>query len=344
MIKNSNQKGFIALMMFVMLTLCATMVSLFLTRGTIYRYSVNSFLSEQKINWQLKSALAVAQSFLNIDISSTQTDPAQADLSGENDAKMLVKMLLGRTQRVTSEMFGEEPGIIIEGSIQPESGKININALYDFTNKKFINEGATNGDRKKFAEWLFNKIAQETGGASLFGVFSEYLKNRAYPLHDVTELLLIPEFASYFEEALFLEVEEKNKPIKKLYLMDLFTVSSETDTIQPWFLSSTLIKLLGGQAVTLDEEMLEKLRQNFALTMDWEKKWDETIAVLYDIKFDNLAEEVKSMLTQQFEVTIFSITLRMHDKKNKAGLYSLLKKKTEKNALNTYDIIKIYQI
>ena len=78
--------------------------------------------------------------------------------------------------------------------------------------------------------------------------------------------------------------------------------------------------------------------------MDWAKKWNETVGILYGIKFDNLPEEMKSILTQQFEVNIFSITLNMHDEKNKAGLYSLLKKKTEKNGLSTYDIVRMYQI
>lgn len=336
----NNKKGFIVLAMFVMLTLCATMVSLFIVRGMMYRQSIGYFLSAEKMNLQLQSGLAVVQNLL--DQKSVQKDSQQQSKSGGDQVQVLTKFLLGRSQKVTSEMFGEKPGVTIDGILQPECGKININGLYDFANKKFVKEGESSGDRKKLAEWLFSRIAQIKGGVSLFSSFADYLKRRSYPLNDVTELLLIPEFADYFEDAIFVR-PSKDRKKEKLCLTDLFTVVSETDTIQPWVLSPSLITLLGGSAAVLNEKTLEGPMKNFSQKMDWAKKWNETVGILYGIKFDNLTEEMKSILTQQFEVNIFSITLSMHDEKNKAGLYSLLKK-TEKNGLSTYDIVRMYQI
>ena len=109
-------------MMFVVLTLCASMVSLFMARGTIYRYSMSSFLLSQKIHLQLQSGLAVAQSMMESDADSSQNDSQQPAVPGGEEGKLLMKLLLGRSQKITSEMFGGKSGVIIEAAVQPESG------------------------------------------------------------------------------------------------------------------------------------------------------------------------------------------------------------------------------
>ena len=348
---NHKQKGFIILMMFVMLTLCATLVSLFITKGTVYRYSMNTFLNRKKMNIQLQSGLAVAQNLITIQQedgaaaapSAGQANAAQASSSsGETD--LLMKLYTNLSRKVTPEMLGTTVDSNMMLSVVVETGKLNINGLYDFSKKKFVKEGEGSGDRKKLSQWVFDRIAQTGGGKSLFEPFSEFLKNRKFPLNDVTELLAIPEFAQYFYEAVFYDSSQKEGSHKKLYLSDLFTVVSETDTIQPWALSPSLIKILGGSVSSLDSKKIEASLKNFAAEMDWPKNWDGTVGNLYGIKFDNLSEEMKSILTAQFEATIFSITLKVHDHKNKVGLSALLKKKTEKSGQSTYDILRMYQI
>ena len=215
-------------------------------------------------------------------------------------------------------------------SVQVESGKININSLYDFANKKFVNEGSDSGDRKKLCEWLFDKIGQVQGGSSLFQPFANYLSNRKYPLNDVTELLSISEFSESFDDAIYYAPGSTSNADKKLCLTDLFTVVSETDTLQPWVLSPSLILLLGGNVGLVSADTLQDVLQKFSAQTDWSQSWDETIKNLYGIKFDNLSEEMKSILTSQFEATIFSISLNVHDQKGKADLYALLKEKNRR--------------
>lgn len=348
-----KQQGFIILMMFVMLTVCATMVSLFLVRGTVYRCTVKSFLSRKRLERQLESALAVVEKSLVVESQDSQSTPDQGDAqaqtsqqasSSDDSKKLLAAFLQNRFKKVSATMMGQTDGQTVMSSVVLESGKINLNSLYDFSKKKFVNEGQDSGDKKQFAQWLFGRIAEVRGGKSLFGPFAEFLEKRSTSLNSVTELLQISEFAEYFYDAVFYQASESQDQPMKLCLTDLFTVASETDTIQPWVLSPSLIVLLGGSVGSLDPKIAEQALQKFAAEMDWSAKWNDTVGVLYGIKFDNLPEEVKSILTSQFEANIFSISLSVHDQNHKAGLYALLKQNKDEKGLSTYDIVRMYQI
>lgn len=341
-----KQKGFIILMMFIMLTLCATLVSLFITKGTVYRYSMQNFLSRKKMNIQLMSGLAVSQNLITVQEQGEKSaqEKSQSGKTKNKETDILIRLYKNRNRKIAPEMLGETVDHNMVVSIGVESGKININSLYNFNKKKFIKEGESSGDRKKLSQWIFGRIAETNGGKSLFEQFSQFLKKRKFPLNDITELLTIPEFGEYFYGSVFDDLSIQKKAAKKLYLTDIFTVVSETDTIQPWVLSSSLITLLGGSVNSLDSKKVETALKKFSKKMDWPKNWNETVGNLYGIKFDNLPEEMKSILTAEFEVTIFSVALKMHDQRNKASLYALLKKKTEKNGLSTYDILRMYQI
>jgi hypothetical protein len=344
-----NQQGFIILSMFMILTLCATLVSLFMIRGTIYGYSMRYFVSDKKNSLQLQSGLALAQKLITPSSnSSSQQSSAQQTTAGvssstDDPKAQLEQLLKNREKKITAEMLGETGDVDLLLSVVAESGKININSLYDFTNKKFVNQGSTTGDRQKLCQWLFDRIAQVRGGQSLFEPFAEFLKKRTAALNDVTELLAIPEFSEYFYQSVFYRSQLETEKKQPLYLADLFTVVTEDATIQPWLLSPSLIVVLGGKSASLGEKKIQEALKQFAATADWSTQWNETIGVLYGIKFDNLSEEMKSMLTPQFEATIFSVSLHIDSQKNAAGLCALIKKKTETNGLSTYDIARMYQ-
>ena len=358
MYQQHKQNGFVIVSMFMMLTLCATLVSLFMVRGIVYRYSMRYFLSDKKNSIRLQSGVALAQKYITPannskgQQSSAQQQSASASTgatssaasTGDDTKSQLMKLLQNREKKITAEMLGETDHAGMTLAVIAESGKININSLYDFKNKKFVNEGAKTGDMQKLCQWLFDRIAQARGGQSLFEPLVDFLKKRTVPLHDITELLLIPEFSEYFYQAVFYVPSQEKNAKQKLYLTDIFTVATEGATIQPWLLSSSLIIILGGTTSVISSKQIEEVLKNFAATADWAKEWDETIKILYGIKFDNLSEEMKSILTPQFEATIFSISLNMDDENNKAGLYALIKKKTETNGLSTYDMVRMYQI
>ena len=87
--------------------------------------------------------------------------------------------------------------------IGSEEGKININRAYDFEKHAFIGEGQPNGDMKQVFQDLFELI-KDTLNADLFADFERFLKERKYPLNDVTELLK--------------SFRRPKKPIKRFFL------------------------------------------------------------------------------------------------------------------------------
>jgi hypothetical protein len=240
-----------------------------------------------------------------------------------------------------------------------ESGKININGLYDLANKKFYNEGIEGKDCKVFATWLFDKIATLTEKPSLLQPFIEHVKQRKSPFNDVTELLAIKEFATCFQGAVFYAPALQNSgavPTRaKIFLTDIFTVCSENDTIQPWLLSAGLCALLDIPEKKSQQDKAENKEKDidlsaFKVQANWQQDWDKMLKPLYTIAYDKVPKVVQPFLATQFEVTTFSVlaTIRrdVGDEQNDmmTRIFAILKERKLSDNSIMYDVIKIYQV
>lgn len=221
-----------------------------------------------------------------------------------------------------------------------ESGKININSLYDFRLKKFINEGK-DGDRKKFCEWLFEKISTITREPSLFPAFEQFLKKRTTEFNDVTELLAIPEFAKIFNQKVFFKIQKNTS--EAIYLTDIFTVSTDTEMMNPWFFSQSWRILLDIKTKKLSKEEQKKLVESFKNKANWETDWNNSLKKIYEKDFQNLPKEIKSLLTTECEANIFSLLLSAAIGETTVTIFTILKKQSTEKSL-PFDIVKIYQI
>jgi hypothetical protein len=198
-----------------------------------------------------------------------------------------------------------------------ESGKIDINKIYDYKTKKFVGEGQKTGDYKKIMEALFERITPLVHGTDLFKGFEKFLKERHYNIQDVTELLLIKEFAAFknnvFYEPLAQKPSEKEMaPQQGIFLTDIFTVWSGKATITPWLISSSLGKLLKFQPirseVTKEQKMIQEQLKNFAIKTEWSSQtWDKQITPFYGITFKEVPEFAASLFNNTFEPTTFSV-------------------------------------
>ena len=90
-------------------------------------------------------------------------------------------------------------------------GKININRLYDFEKHHFLNEGQPQDDMKKMFQELFGLIKEQIQ-ADFFTDFEKFLKERKYPLNDVTELLNIKGFDVFKNTCFLILLRGKKNP------------------------------------------------------------------------------------------------------------------------------------
>jgi len=367
------QKGYILFITFSMLALCTALVSVFMVKGITHKKLAFGLLEQEQLNQFALSSLALGQSFLTVsaeDAKETEEGGQEADSAEKTDEKsdksekkapvdlnkLLVEKLLpviGKPQEFKFVDIKKDFPVVIHLTFFSETGKININSLYDLVNGEFYDEGVEGKDQKVFAAWLFDKISKITGKASLMVPFTEYIKQRKAPLNDVTELLKIKEFAACFSQAIFYDSEPKdqaqNKETKKLFLTDLFTVSCANDTIQPWLFSPSVCALLDIARKNDKNGILEKKEEKIDLSSfkqkaEWNKDWDNSLKPLYGISYDRIPELARGILATQFSATVFSVLASVTNENMTVKIFAILKQKRLPDGSIFYDIIKIYQV
>jgi len=369
-----KKPGYILFMTFSILALCTALVSAFLTKGMMHKQVTSIILEQEVMNQLALSIPALAQSFLSFSADDLkgldksdkpsgkdQGESVKQDSNEKEDTTNFHKKLLEKILPVVNIpqifMLKELDNTIpysINLTFFCESGKININGLYDQVHKKFYNEGSPDNDQKVFATWLFEKIAELTEQKSLLQPFIEHVKQRKLPFNDVTELLSIKEFAQVFQHNIFYDkvVDEKKN---KLFLTDVFTATSEDDTIQPWLLSPSVCALLGIEKEQKTQEFENKANKKidlsgFKITSSWQTDWDALLKPVYGITYDKIPLPVTGVLSKEFKVNVFSIGVTITresiegENNIKTRIFAILKEKKLPDDSITYDIIKVYLV
>lgn len=364
-----QQNGYILFITFAMLALCATITSLFFVRGMGHRYLVQVVSQQDRLQTLAQSAVEIAKSQLLVDPEelaqaqqeelAQKAEKAQMKDGDSGYQRLLLEKILPYMNRVqTYNLQYDVDGITAKVAYRlgSESGKININGLYDFVEGRFYNEGAAEYDMQKFTQKLFETIAKVTEQQSLYKPFVEHLKTRNTAFNDVTELLQIPEFAQQFKDRVFpplqlkkLEHAQEEKKDTTLYLLDLFTIVSEDATLDPWLLSPSICVLLGIPFEEMQDGKKEKSKeenmlQHFKVQPQWDVDWDLAVQPLYHVAYADLPDFIKPVLTQQVNPHIFSIMLRVTVGHLSATVYALVKSRRLHTKSLWYDVIKVYQL
>lgn len=210
----------------------------------------------------------------------------------------------------------------IQGTIQLclvcEEGKININRIYNFEKGTFNGQGQPKGDWQKLLIHVCRRIEEVLGGKDLFISLENFLKNRKYPLYDVTELLMIKEGETYpfdiFRDHIFYQPPDKKTDHTKatIYLTDLFTIFSDKNSIEPRLFSDSLLGILQlPQTVALDiakqTEQIKNIEKNFKTTSQWPQDWATQIKPFYEKELQSLMGGLDAILNTQFNPVYFSL-------------------------------------
>lgn len=354
------KRGYILFLLFTVLSVCSVLISLYFSQVIIYRQLMHLLISKEKTNRLAQSSISLVQALMT---PATKENEAKNTHSGgktkesepSEDQQLLTALFDCWNKESAYTVTSKDDGFdaIIKISVQSEQGKLNLNSLFDFEKKKFLFEGTPN-DRKKLCTWLFEKIAILTKKPSLFPAFEKYLVTRTFDFNDVCELLTVKEFADTFGSALFLTFPEQKidqQPLseqviepKDIFLTDIFTVSTEQETINPWLFSSSWCKILDLKPKQkLSDEEKKKIFSQVAKTANWDSDWNKNLKDFYQKEYKDLASEIKTILTTEFEANIFSLLLKVNIGETNSTIFTIVKSKAKDNLIN-FEIEKNYQI
>lgn len=324
MIYKRNQSGYILAVTLALMTLFMFIATYVSNKGLIFSSFSRTMVDREKARQLAYGGIQLAISQLSV---SQEKKPENANMSAQagkdqeakspqqSDGKVLLKAVLpqlGRLQKFNLKQNVEGITAEIGIMITSEEGKININRLYDFEKHSFIGEpvpGKTQAvkeeaNMKLIAQELFARIKERLDG-DLFGEFEKFLKEKKYPINDITELLSAKGF-EIFKDKIFRDpVLQPEKD--QVYLTDIFTISSSKQSIEPWLMSDSLVKLFNFKRDTNQNVAVDELLKNFKEKSDWKNDWDKSLKNLYGVSFQELPKSLMSLLNPVFDPKMFSV-------------------------------------
>jgi len=355
MMHKNNQSGYILAVTLALIALCMFISTYVFNKGFVFTRFSQTMVDREKARQlayggiQLAiGQLAIPPKKLEKKAAPEPTKGAQAGAATESDVKNLLKAILpnlNKAQKFALKQSVDGINGTISITLGSEEGKININRSYDFDKHAFVGEGQPNGDMKKMFQELFALI-KEKNNADLFADFEKFLKERKYPLNDVTELLKIKSF-EVFKNDLYYDpnVQSKSDDQKqKIFLTDIFTLASSKKEIDPWLFSDSMMVLLNlkqAKAPSADDML-----KNFKEQNDWKNDWNKIFKPIYDVEFNALPKSIATLLNPTFAPKIFSVLSQATVNKVTVSIWAILEyeKGTGKDAAPMVHIRNVYLI
>jgi hypothetical protein len=320
-----NKSGFIMMLSLMLIFLCMFLVLYIANKESI-------FVPYARIAVERKRAYILAQNGIQLALSQLvspkaptkdkgssskgSTEPTESGMgrgkSAEDNMKDMLTVVLptlNRWQEVTLTPNADGDEGVIKFCIMCEQGKFNLNALYDFKNKKFV-QPSRDVDMKKACKDIFAPIKSK-GSKELSDAFEAELKKRDIRFNDATELLT--RSFDVFKDAVFYEPPSEQGPKERpIYVMDLFTVWTKGTLINPWLMSDSVAGVFGfkrADAADIAERkkgVAQWLKQ-FKLKTQWQSDWDKLMKPMYGKEYNTIPKSLQPFLNSTFEATVFSV-------------------------------------
>lgn len=334
MTNTNNRPGYILMLTLALIALCMFISTYVFNKGFVFARFTHTMVDREK-------ARQLAYGGIQLGMSQLVVEPAKKEQGKEKEEKpkegkpaqepsesarllKVVLPLLNKPQKFTLKQAIEGVNGTLVLTLGSEEGKININRLYDFEKHKFLGEGQPNGDMKKVFQEIFALIKEKVN-ADLFADFEKFLKERKYPLNDVTELLKIKSFALFKNTLYFDPGAQSADPQKEtIYLTDIFTVHSSKKEIEPWLLSNSLLILLKLKQNNEKPPATEELLKGFKEQSDWKNDWNKIFKPLYGVDFNGLPKAIAGLLNPVFGPKIFNLLSQATVGKVPIGIFSIL--------------------
>ena len=350
------RKGYIIPFTLMLISVAVMIIVIIYQRGSLFVPYISTMHKREQARLLALSGIEIARSQLaHMVVKENKKEQPQESTEKkeepETDAQWLFRALIPTLNRWQEFPLKKESDGIngkIQIAIAAEAGKININQIYDFEKHAFIGQGAKDGkDWQAIMKIIFTKMKKELAiNENLYEQFEKFLKERQYKLNDATELLTLDAFRG-FDRTVFYEPPEQAK--RSVYLLDIFTVYGEQDTIQPWLFSDSMLALLGLKRATNKDvkqrkEMVAKEIKKFKPTMQWEQDWNTALKPLYGMEFKSLPKGVDTILETTFDPQMFSVVSYGEVGNVTQRVYAILERISEQNKNKTYYHVKVKKL
>lgn len=261
----------------------------------------------------------------------------QKPVSKQSQLKKLTA-LLNRWQTFSLTQTNEGVDGTCEIYLASERGKIDINSIYDFAQRKFVKRDGFDGE--KICQLVSEKLSSVLKSGNFAEFLSAFLKERGYPLDDLSQLIADKRFEK-MRDRLFMT------PDGGVALFDVFTLETQQAQIQPWFITAGLGSVLSFQVGKgIDKKVwqksLEKVPASMS-TLKWQDQWDQLLAPVYGKEYGKLTGEVKSLFAEKFESAPFSVVSYGKFGAFTTKVYAIIEEKvTDKGKITGYGIRKLY--
>ena len=256
-------------------------------------------------------------------------------------------MLLNRWQSYAlKEEFDGVDGSI-EFYVSCEDGKIPLNALWKFKEKKFIAPPELDA-KKLLANVMFVGNAAQKGQQPVLEKLAEFFKQRDKPLEDLTDLFSDDSFKSLATTWLPLPKNKEEGALQErgIYFGDFFTVALQDLKIQPLFFSASVkdmlnIKKESGDAAKFEEE-IKKIAGNIKESVNWEQQWNTILAPTYGVTYEKLSEDIKKMFEPRVGASTISVVSYGKVGNFTQKVFALLTQNVDADGYASYAIRKLY--
>lgn len=317
---NKAQSGYILLLTTFIVATSILLISLVVNRVATYRQLTRIAAEKESARLIARSGIDIAISELMIfapqkeekqtkkpnEKSSSQDQPQKSEEGDEESTADFVLKKLNRWQsfELTEKSEGMEATCDIY--ITSEQGKININNLYDFGQKKFKTIGTTDG--KKVLEFIADRLKPLFEGqqqkVDLVRLIEQALQEHG-PLDDISQIITAKD-NEVLHERMFPSKDQKDK----ITLFDLFT-TAKTQALHPLAVTPSTKRVLGFKEPSKDakekptNEQIDNILKK--QIKDWKVEWEPTLTMLYGINYDAVPEPIKSLFANKFEQNLFFV-------------------------------------
>lgn len=317
------QHGYILLLTTFIIATCLLLISLVVSRVSTYKQLTRSYTEKEIARLIARSGIDIAMSQLMIFVQDKKEEaqPVKKNLTQPNDqskqeenekkaqesAADFILKKLNTWQTFDFEDKHEGLEATCNVYITSEQGKINLNNLYDFKEKKFKQLGTVDG--KKALEFLTERLKPifdaEQKKVDLANLVEQIFQKNNGPFEDISQLAQGNNGVVIYNR-LFPSKEDQDK----ITFFELFT-TSQAKSIHPLALTSSM-KLIAGfkkpGKETKEKPSNEQIDNIINKQInDWKAEWDNVLSKIYGQTYDSVPETIKSLFANKFEPNLFFV-------------------------------------
>lgn len=215
-----------------------------------------------------------------------------------------------------------------------EHGKINLNEAFDFKKQEF---------KKEYQQLLAGlEIPGKIPAGEFIKRMTDFFKKRNRKLYDVSELIDIPGFEKLdaFYNPPGFDAKGNGQQNVDLALLDIFTIWTDDEKIDPLLLSDSLCAILDVRRPRSDDAKKQKERFTKVAEVfekDWGKDWDSNwkhLQNIYDSK-PKVLSNIKDILVEKFDPNVYSVLSYARVENVEQRLLAIIKQVEEKQNSQT---------